>query len=165
MVQEPLGPTWGFFIFRAVYTPESDVQFPLCIRTLNTWIKCQIYDETYINPNFGRRRTVPWDAAPNSEMWSRYKNEIVEGRKRLDGADVIKVRGEFKEKLRELVSDNLSGLHTPAKLQACIMIDKAVMQSIMAAPAEPPSEHENHIPWVKLVQFAGIDEEEPERLA
>jgi hypothetical protein len=43
-------PTWGYLIFRTVYTPTSDVQFPLYLRNLDAWMRYQIYDEVHQQP-------------------------------------------------------------------------------------------------------------------
>ncbi|KAH8591772.1 hypothetical protein B0O99DRAFT_631624 [Bisporella sp. PMI_857] len=82
-------PTWGYTIFRTVYTPASDTQFPLCLRKLDSWIKHEIYEEFNRPSRWPRNATDPvLRIESNDEMYSRYKNEVVENRERLDGADV-----------------------------------------------------------------------------
>ncbi|RDL37173.1 uncharacterized protein BP5553_04606 [Venustampulla echinocandica] len=53
-------PTWGFTIFRTVYTLELDTQFP----SPSPFMACST--------------EPPFDSGPNEEMKRRYKNDVVD---------------------------------------------------------------------------------------
>lgn len=93
-------PTWGFTILRTVYTPASDTEFPLFLRKLDTYIKREIdTDLLPKRPRYDRNgrliKVTPPDPAPNAELYRRYRNDVIEDREKLEGADVEQVRQEF----------------------------------------------------------------------
>lgn len=155
--------TWGFFIFRTVYIPESDTQFPLFLGALDSSIKEEVdRDLKPIGPRFDRNgqlieETLP-DPAPNAEMWRRYKNEIVEDKTKLNGATVEQVRQEFKACLLAQ-GVNLEEWHGFAKYRVCIMFDEEVLQSVMRRVENPTTTDYLKV-WVKVVEFTGAQKDE-----
>jgi hypothetical protein len=101
------GQTWGFTILHTVYTPASDIQFPLFLRKLDTWIKHDIDSDVGPNPptiQLGLGRSIPEpprDPTPNAELYRPFENDVVEDCERLEGADIEQVRPLFKARLVE----------------------------------------------------------------
>lgn len=88
-------PTWGFTIFRTVYTPESDTQFPLLLAKLDAYVKDSVDAELRPNPFMAPSTEPAFDSGPNEEMKRRYVNVVVEDRE-LDGASIDEVRDAFE---------------------------------------------------------------------
>ena len=95
------------------------------------------------------------DPAPNQEMLSRYNNEVVEDRERLDGATI--------EQVRELCSARLqSHDHSvSAREQVCILVDDEALLNVMSATETPESDGNLQATWVKVVQITGLEDDEP----
>ncbi|KFZ19757.1 hypothetical protein V501_00527 [Pseudogymnoascus sp. VKM F-4519 (FW-2642)] len=123
-------PTWGFTIFHTVYTPQSDVQFPLFLAKVDAYVESSIDYE--LSPrNFGvPSPEPPFDSGPNEEMKRRYANDVIEN-PGLDGASIDDVRAAFTKWLKDNRVDlELHQLY--ARHRVCIMVDEAVLDSIEA---------------------------------
>lgn len=83
--------TWGFTIFRTVYTLESDVLFSLFLAKLDAYVESSIDYELRPSPF---RAPSPFDSGPNEEMKRRYANDVIEDPS-LDGASIDDVRAAF----------------------------------------------------------------------
>ena len=60
--------TWGFTIFRTVYTPESDAQFVLFLARLRTYVDYSIDLDLQPTPFMPPSTEPPFDNGPNEEM-------------------------------------------------------------------------------------------------
>jgi hypothetical protein len=150
--------TWGFTIFRTVYTPQSDVQFPLFLAKLDVYVKNSI-DDGIMPPLFSNLITEPpFDSGPNEEMKRRYANDVIED-PILDGASVDDVRDAFTKWLKDNGVD-LEMHHLYARHRVCIMVDEAVLDSVAAGPEDPNQSHELEDVWVKVVEYLAPGEQE-----
>ncbi|EPE31215.1 hypothetical protein GLAREA_04182 [Glarea lozoyensis ATCC 20868] len=144
-------PTWGFTIFRTVYTPESDAQFPLFLAKLRTYVDNAIDWDLRPTPYTALSTEPPFDHGPNEEMKRRFVNDVVEDRD-LDGANTDAVRDAFTKWLKgEGVDLDMHQLY--ARHRVCIMVDESVMNSVTAAPEDPNEDYELDSVWVKVVEY------------
>jgi hypothetical protein len=151
----PYAETWGFTIFRTVYTPESDAQFQSFLGKLNSYVKDYVFRDLNSPP---QSSGPPYDPAPNEEIMRRFVNEIVEDPK-LDGANEDQVRDAFAQWLRDHDVDlEMHALIT--RHRVCIMVDEGVLNSVAAAPEDPSQPYELKSVWVKVVEYCDPTEEE-----
>ncbi|KAH8807239.1 hypothetical protein F5884DRAFT_788812 [Xylogone sp. PMI_703] len=151
-------PTWGFTIFRTVYTPESNTQFPLFLEKLDAYVKYSIDEDLRPAPFMAPSGEPPFDPRPNEEMKRRYTNDVVEDRT-LDGADTDKVRDAFTKWLESNRVD-LEMHQLYARHRVCIMVDEAVLNSVAAGPEDPGQDFELGGVWVKVVEYLAPGEAE-----
>jgi hypothetical protein len=151
--------SWGYTIFRTVYTPGSDDAFARAIERL------AIYAKTYTNGDISFKRLPnqqPRDNVPNTELWSRYYNEVVEDRDTLANATLEEVGRRFDAWISEhLNRDVLPPRGTSnARFCYCLMLDQESIDNILGSPEEPYSYLPTHNPkgWVKVL----TDEQRPE---
>ncbi|KAH6722926.1 hypothetical protein BKA61DRAFT_585525 [Leptodontidium sp. MPI-SDFR-AT-0119] len=154
-----LAPTnLGLYYLRTVYTPESDAQFALFLVRLRTYVDYSIDADLRPTPFMPPSTEPPFDNGPNEEMKRRFVNDVVEG-PNLDGADTDAVRNAFVKWLEgEGVDMRLHQLY--ARHRVCIMVDKAVLNSVAAAPKDPSEDHELDSVWVKAVECLAPGESE-----
>ncbi|PQE05803.1 50S ribosomal L17 protein [Rutstroemia sp. NJR-2017a BVV2] len=143
--------TWGFTIFRTVYTPQSDAQFQSFLSKLNSYVKDYVFRDLN-SPG------PPYDSAPNEELMRRFVNEVVEDPK-LDGADEDQVRDAFAQWLGDHDVD-LEEHALITRHRVCIMVDEGVLNSVAAAPEDPTQPYELEDVWVKVVEYIGAEEEQ-----
>lgn len=151
-------PTWGFTIFRTVYTPQSDAQFSLFLAKLDAYVKSSIDYELRPSLFSALSTELPFDSSPNEEMKRRYANDVIEDHN-LDGASIDEVRSAFTKWLK----DNRVDLELPdpyARHRVCIMVDEAVLNSVVAGPEDLYQSYELEAVWVKVVEYFSPGEEE-----
>ncbi|OBT50514.1 hypothetical protein VE04_08766 [Pseudogymnoascus sp. 24MN13] len=151
-------PTWGFTVFRTVYTPQSDVQFPLFLSKLDVYVKNNIDDELRSDRFSGPSTEPLFDSGPNEEMKRRYANDVIEDPV-LDGASVDDVRDAFTKWLKDNGVD-LEMHQLYARHRVCIMVDEDVLDSVAAGPEDPNQSHEFEDVWVKVVEYLAPGEQE-----
>ncbi|KAL3421766.1 hypothetical protein PVAG01_05922 [Phlyctema vagabunda] len=150
--------TWGFVIFRTVYTPESDTRFPVFLERLGAYVKESIDAELRPTPYMAPSTQPALDSAPNEEMKRRFVNEVVQDRA-LDGAGTDEVRAAFTRWLEgrgvHVAVDQLYAQH-----RVCIMVDDEVLTSVAAAPEDPSQDYDLEAVWVKVVEYLAPEESE-----
>ncbi|OBT96666.1 hypothetical protein VE01_04211 [Pseudogymnoascus verrucosus] len=151
-------PTWGFTIFRTVYTPQSDAQFPLFLAKVDAYVESSIDYE--LSPrNFGvPSPEPPFDSGPNEEMKRRYANDVIES-PGLDGASIDDVRAAFTKWLKDNGVD-LEFHQLYARHRVCIMVDEAVLNSVAAGPEDPNQSYGLESVWVRVVEYLAPGEQE-----
>jgi hypothetical protein len=151
-------PTLGFTIFRTVYTPESDIQFPLFLAKLNAYFNHSIDKDLRPSPFMNPSTEPSFNSGPNEEIRMRFANDIVEDRD-LDGESTDDIRDAFTKWLDPRRID-LECHQLYARYRVCIMVDEAVLNSVAAAPEDPSEDHELEDAWVKVVGYLSPREEE-----
>ncbi|KAH6640323.1 hypothetical protein F5144DRAFT_483533, partial [Chaetomium tenue] len=146
--------SWGYTIFRTIYTPGSDEAFARAIERL------AVYAKTYVNDDIALKRRPnqqPRDPLPNQELWSRYYNEVIEDEHTLANATVEDVGRRFDTWISEHLNlDALPRRRTSnARFYYCLMLDQESVDNILTSPEEPfrflPSDIQHQPGWVKVV--------------
>ncbi|KFY59938.1 hypothetical protein V496_05479 [Pseudogymnoascus sp. VKM F-4515 (FW-2607)] len=151
-------PTWGFTIFRTVYTPQSDAQFSLFLAKLDSYVKSSIDYELRPSPFIAPSTEAPFDSSPNEEMKRRHANDVIEDLN-LDGASIDEVRSAFTKWLKDSGVDlELPDPYT--RHRVCIMVDEAVLNSVVAGPEDPNQSHELESVWVRVVAYFSPGQQE-----
>jgi hypothetical protein len=146
--------SWGYTIFRTVYTPGSDEAFPQAIERL------AIYAKAYVNDDIALKRRPnqqPRDPLPNRELWGRYYNQVIEDEDTLAHATVEDVGRRFDVWISEHLNlDALPRRKTSnARFCYCLMLDQESVDNILTSPEEPfgfsRSDSRHQPGWVKVV--------------
>src|ERR1700710_2945427 len=67
---DSLGPnTWGYIIYRTVFTPDSNICFPLAIEKLNAYVKAEV-DRDLVGTQL--------DAGVNHAVWNKWRGIVVD---------------------------------------------------------------------------------------
>lgn len=144
-------PTWGFTIFRTIYTPESDIHFPFFLAKLGTYVKYFV-DEDLRQQSFRTHGTEqPFDSGPNKEMKRRFVNDVVEDRK-LSGVSEDEVRNVFTRWLEDNGVD-IQCHQLYARRRVCIMVDEDVLNSVASGPEDPGQDFALEAVFVKVVEY------------
>lgn len=75
--------TWGFTIFRTIYTPESDERFARAVEELNQLAREYVFDDLSGPREPGQE---PFDPRPNEELARRFYCDVIQDAATLDGA-------------------------------------------------------------------------------
>ncbi|KAL6399715.1 hypothetical protein AUP68_17122 [Ilyonectria robusta] len=113
--------SWGYTIFRTVYTPESDETFPKAIESLKLWANRFVMRELEVKrlPN-----EAPLDPAPNEELARRFYCDIVQDASTLDGAGVEEVGKRFDAWVNEHLQPEAHKRMVMGRYSFCIMLDQ-----------------------------------------
>lgn len=77
--------TWGYVIYRTVFTLNSDICFPLAIETLNAYVKVEV-DRDLVGTQL--------DASVNQAVWDKWRGIVVD-EKENEGKGVDHIRAAF----------------------------------------------------------------------
>lgn len=150
-------PTWGFTIFRTIYSPGSDILFAQFLSKLRAYVEYAIDSDLRPSPFRAAGDETTLDSRPNEEMKRRFANDIVESPD-LDGANPDRVRDAFTKWLQARgVDAEIHQLY--ARHRVCIMVDEEALQSVAAAPTDPNEDHQIENAWVKVVEYLAPGEE------
>ncbi|KAJ5792457.1 uncharacterized protein N7503_008435 [Penicillium pulvis] len=117
---------WGFFIYRTVYTAESDRLWPLAIEKLTRVLgECIEGDLKFGRPN---RRGAD-DPRPEQLAQASHKDAVIYDADHWDGASIDLVRDHFAEYLRKTNQVECGG---EQRLALCLVIDERALKSIIA---------------------------------
>ncbi|RHZ51108.1 hypothetical protein CDV55_103054 [Aspergillus turcosus] len=116
---------WGFFIYRTVYTPESDKVWSACLEKLDRYVHWEI---DHVDGEAGD------DGFPERLIRETYKNVILEDKERWDGASVEQIRQDFKDLVASRGAE--IGVVVP-RYSVCLAIDQHCLDSIMRAFEDP----------------------------
>ncbi|KAF4215114.1 hypothetical protein CNMCM8980_010651 [Aspergillus fumigatiaffinis] len=123
------GWPWGFFIYRTVYTPESDQVWSACLEKINRYIHWEI---DHVD---GDRYAGAEDhSSPERLVHEGYKCVILEDKERWDGASIKQIREDFKNLVA--ARGAMIGEVVP-RYTVCLVIDQHCLDSIMNAFEEP----------------------------
>lgn len=131
--------TWGWTIFRTVYTPESEHIFHSAVAKLNRWLTHHV--RSTVLQERGRNRAIPPELS--NEIPERMRNDVVENRELLDGADWDTIYETFQRWiLGQGVPEDwqLAFRCVPGNVRynSCIVIDAPALDSINQLPDFPP---------------------------
>jgi hypothetical protein len=116
---------WGFFIYRTVYTPESDQVWSACLEKIDRYVHWQI---DHVD---GDQYTGAEDHGfPERLVHEGYKNVILEDKERWDGASIEQIREDFKNLI---ASRGARILEVVPRYTVCLVIDQHCLDSIVNA--------------------------------
>ncbi|KAK2731183.1 hypothetical protein FQN57_003545 [Myotisia sp. PD_48] len=160
--------TWGYVIYRTVYTTESDAIWDSILSKLEAYMFREIDKKLWVdyttlwpqNSHDSARQTP--DAASFAEVREHIQHKVMDDKSLYDGLSIPQVRRKFLE-FRELCTG--SALLT-LMWGMCLIIDQEVLHSIRDAP-EPTRRCPEDIgqlsspgqPFVKVVATTGLNPE------
>lgn len=123
------GWPWGFFIYRTVYTPESDQVWSACLEKFDRYVHWEI---DHVD---GDRYAGAQDHGfPERLVHEGYKNVILEDKERWDGASIESIREDFKN----LVASRGARIgEVVPRYTVCLVIDQHCLDSIVNTFDEP----------------------------
>ncbi|KAF7183023.1 hypothetical protein CNMCM7691_002767 [Aspergillus felis] len=123
------GWPWGFFIYRTVYTPESDHVWSACLEKIDRYVHWEI---DHVD---GDRYAGAEDHGfPERLVHEGYKNVILEDKERWDGASIEQIREDFKN----LVASRGGEIwEVVPRYTVCLVIDQHSLDSIVNTFEEP----------------------------
>lgn len=131
--------SWGYTIFRTVYTPESDETFPKAIECLEFWANHFVMRELEVKRRFNE---APLDPAPNEELARRFYCDIVQDAATLDGADVNEVGKRFDAWVNEHLQPGAQKRMVMGRYSFCIMLDQQGIDHLLQMRDNPPTHEE-----------------------
>lgn len=72
--------TWGFTISRTIFTPESDIQWPIFLAKLEAYVNYSIDNDIRSKQFTASKNEQPLDPTQNVEVKKRFINNIIEDR-------------------------------------------------------------------------------------
>lgn len=115
--------TWGYTIWRTVFTPGSDETFARALEVINQYVKAECFQEV---------EEVPSLAYASQELWQRFGTEIIEDRD-LDGASSTTVRLRFKSWIEARGEKETE----TSRYRYCIMMDAEAVEALNRLPMPP----------------------------
>ncbi|KAG2002653.1 hypothetical protein GB937_009617 [Aspergillus fischeri] len=114
---------WGYFIYRTVYTPESDQVWSACLEKLDRYVHWEI------DRVDGDRYSEADDqdlGFPEKLVHESYKNIVLEDKERWDGASIEQIRRDFKD----LVASRGAEIgDVVPRYAVCLVIDQHCLDS------------------------------------
>ena len=121
-------PTWGFTIYRTIYTPESEAAFAEVVDTITAYIKSEFY-KTYEGLRQNRRTADKANIAVFDELWAAYKPRVLDDATQFDGLSIDQLRIHF-----EAWANELGKADKFPSYRMFIVIDEECFNSIQNAP-------------------------------
>ncbi|KAL4778888.1 hypothetical protein BJX76DRAFT_352238 [Aspergillus varians] len=122
---------WGYIIYRTVYTPESDEQWPLALKKLDAALDRGI--DLGLNAESKRSANgVEPDSTPERLLKESRRHVVFSDKDSWDGASVERIRVHFKEYLAASKGRGYG------RFEGCLVIDKRSLKSIIAASNPRP---------------------------
>ncbi|KAH8816578.1 hypothetical protein F5884DRAFT_227833 [Xylogone sp. PMI_703] len=141
--------SWGFVLYRTIYTPESETLWPLILAKLNAYIYKSIwydydYDKAKIQtgPSMGE---VPLDPEPNARVCAQFKNLVLSDEDKFSGVSIGSIRRHFVSYL-----EMYRGLGISVNRNVCLVVDESVFNALRDAPVPLPGVRDPEV-WVKVV--------------
>ncbi|KAK2733492.1 hypothetical protein FQN57_002101 [Myotisia sp. PD_48] len=129
--------TWGYVIFRTVYTAESDEHWASVLSKLEGYLFRELehplwWDYRSLAPEDIRAYPAPPQADPAvfEDFRKRLQHQIIDDKATLDGLSIVEVRQKFIDFESSIPVVKRMSL----KSEWCLMIDNEVLKSIIAAP-------------------------------
>ncbi|KAG9252353.1 uncharacterized protein F5Z01DRAFT_243435 [Emericellopsis atlantica] len=146
--------TWGFVIFRTVYTYGSDEAFAKALERLDAYARYEAYQD--LRSKFYHE--APRDPAVNQELFRRYYNVILEDKDKLANASVDEVGKRFDAWIESNLTAEATKQRDPrlnCRFRYCVMMDQQSIDNILALPEDPdtsPYDDPQKLDrWIKLV--------------
>jgi hypothetical protein len=134
---------WGFFIYRTVYTPESDQVWSACLEKIDRYIHWEI---DHVDGD--RYADAEDHGFPERLVHETYKNVILEDKERWDGASVAQIRKDFKD----LIASRGARIgEVVPRYSVCLVIDQQCLDSIMNAFEDPEESMHGGGPWMGFI--------------
>ncbi|KAF1998097.1 hypothetical protein P154DRAFT_622070 [Amniculicola lignicola CBS 123094] len=138
--------SWGFTIYRTVYTPLSTTLWPTFLTLLDTHIQAELNQEL---SNDEKYRTdpdaPPLDPTPNQQLWALYRSDVINDKESLDGLSIDRVRELYKERMGGNVM-----FGAVERRSACLVVDQEVFDTIKKVSTSS-STSLREVPFVKAV--------------
>lgn len=144
--------TWGYVIYRTIYTPESDVTFPRVVDLLNSYIKHGLYSECTSSQSNTSRQTNP---APYHEIWARHDPIIMNDASQFNGASADAIQAHFKSWSRV---QEKRGCSTAYRM--CMILDERSLQGLKDFP--PPGDDLDGEKRMHPIQYVTVIETQPD---
>ncbi|KAH7117348.1 hypothetical protein EDB81DRAFT_243200 [Dactylonectria macrodidyma] len=156
--------SWGYTIFRTVYTPGSDEAIAKAVERLAVYAKLFTKNEN----NLPRVGAGAFDTRPNEELWSRYYCEVVQDEQTLANASESEVGERFDAWIRQHRRPITSSRPKPnARFLFCLMLDEESLENILALPEDPrappnygATDEDEGEGWVKVISNRMKSEEQ-----
>ena len=113
--------SWGFTIYRTVFTSELDATFPVAMEHFNERARWSIISSVKSDA----------DTEPDDELLRRYQNHIIED-KSLDSASTETIGARFAEYVEEQVGPDYWGDNT--RYRICLVIDQKALDQLLQMP-------------------------------
>lgn len=155
--------TWGFTIFRTVYTPESDETFPRAVEELNQLARQYVFDDLRSRREPGQE---PFDPRPNEELARRFYCDIIQDAASLDGASPDEVGRRFDAWVAEHHLQPPQPVIKMGRFCVCIMLDQqGIDHFLQVNRAKRSFDRAQYDLYVKVVtEFSHENEEGEDRL-
>lgn len=126
--------SWGFVVFRTVYTPGSDEAFAEDMDRLGVYAKGFAHEDVLprLLPN-----KPSHDLAPNQDLWWRYFNVAVEDRASLADASVEEIGKRFDAWIKDNIKPDAKPRVPNSRYRYCLMIDQECIDNLLAMSQDP----------------------------
>ncbi|KAL5316366.1 hypothetical protein ACEPPN_015411 [Leptodophora sp. 'Broadleaf-Isolate-01'] len=143
-------PTWGYTIYRTVYTAESEEAWPSIVTKINEYIRHDIFREIESHKKYYEITHGPLDPSPNEQVWELHKPTIVSDPALYDGATFEDIRRHWRADVEGrgfAVNDSFTGNNV------CLVVDEEVFEMVRDAPS-PAELGRTGKPWIRAVDGA-----------
>jgi hypothetical protein len=134
--------TWGWVVYRTVYTPESDTQWPIVIQKIREHVVKDIMDELFYEE--------VTDNTPNLKVIQQFRLIPVSDATAFNSATHDTIKTRFMEDfylsnahLDPLIASTV-GEPLPALTPSILVVDAECLASIMTAPSPPDPTKDVH---------------------
>lgn len=142
--------SWGFTVLRTVYTPESDILFPLAMERLRPVVEYWCHWTRFPGMGASCQEYKVEDTTYNDELFRRFWLDVVEDREGLGGLDSSSGRDEgerfgmLAEYFRrwcegtDTQSDTGDVRHKDPRFTSCLVVDGESLAALVQIPEEVP---------------------------
>ncbi len=142
--------SWGFAVLRTVYTPKSDVLFPLAMGRLRQVVRWWCHDTRFPGVGASCEKCKVVDGSWNEKVFGRFWLDVVEDREWLGGLDGGS-EGEEGERFRRLAvyfqqwcagvdtrSDTGDVRNRDPRFTSCLVVDGESLAALAQMEEEVP---------------------------
>lgn len=144
--------SWGYVIFRTVYTPGSDEHFYKALSILGIYAQLSANDDILLRP---LPNQPPHDTAPNRELFRRYYNVVVGDPASLANANVEEIGKRFDAWIMENLKPDAMSKEPNSRYRFCLMIDQDCIDNLLAMSENPnidlKDDRKQYDRWVNVV--------------
>ncbi len=124
------GDTWGFAVYRTVYTKKSDLHWGEIMSKLDDYVRWEAMHELEEQDSDDEAL----DPGPNRIVADTFKNVIIQDAARFDHASLDFVRARFNEYIRDHWNDDHTKSRWITTPKVCIVVDEEVFEELLKAP-------------------------------
>ncbi|KAK2750072.1 hypothetical protein FQN57_004564 [Myotisia sp. PD_48] len=138
--------TWGFVVYRTVYTPESNTLFPRVLEILNDYLRSKVFKEVdeFIEKWDLERWGLGPDPTVNEELMKCHKMIVHDDQAKFDGLSLDDVRTHFEEwvtglpppRTRKDDEDSEGMRDVWPRYRTCLVIDDEILNILSDVPLE-----------------------------